>query len=157
MTAFRILDNTRDILVPLLYILNYIQNGWFQTPQLATVPIHRHHAHLTVLHHRTGFQDQPQLIIVFIHHHLAENSMSAKTKNTVEHVSQVTSLISERQGYFSRKRLYPGRSYQPSCSHHRHRPPALWLSGKDTRSEIGRYGFEPGPSQTKDFKIGISS
>ncbi|GFS13626.1 orexin receptor type 1 [Elysia marginata] len=35
-------------------------------------------------------------------------------------------------------------------------PPALWPSGKDTRSEIGRYGFDPGPSQTKDFKIGIT-
>ncbi|GFR61792.1 hypothetical protein ElyMa_001855600 [Elysia marginata] len=28
-------------------------------------------------------------------------------------------------------------------------------SGKDTRSEIGRYGFDPRPSQTKDFRIGI--
>ncbi|GFR62297.1 hypothetical protein ElyMa_001867900 [Elysia marginata] len=35
--------------------------------------------------------------------------------------------------------------------------PPLWPSGKDTRSEIGRYGFDPEPSQTKDFKIGISS
>ncbi|GFS03495.1 hypothetical protein ElyMa_001151400 [Elysia marginata] len=35
--------------------------------------------------------------------------------------------------------------------------PALWPSGKDTRSEIGWYEFDPGPSQTKDFKIGISS
>ncbi|GFS23658.1 splicing factor, arginine/serine-rich 4/5/6 [Elysia marginata] len=34
--------------------------------------------------------------------------------------------------------------------------PTLWPSGKDTRSEIGRYGFDPWPSQTKDFKIGIS-
>ncbi|GFS22257.1 hypothetical protein ElyMa_006946200 [Elysia marginata] len=35
--------------------------------------------------------------------------------------------------------------------------PALWPSGKDTRSEIVRFGFDPRPSQTKDFKIGISS
>ncbi|GFR82567.1 delta(24)-sterol reductase-like [Elysia marginata] len=36
-------------------------------------------------------------------------------------------------------------------------PPALWPSGKDTRSEIERYGFDPRPSQTKDLKIGIRS
>ncbi|GFS11030.1 hypothetical protein ElyMa_006661700 [Elysia marginata] len=35
--------------------------------------------------------------------------------------------------------------------------PALWPSGEDTRLEIGRYGFDPRPSQIKDFKIGISS
>ncbi|GFS06060.1 hypothetical protein ElyMa_006534800 [Elysia marginata] len=35
--------------------------------------------------------------------------------------------------------------------------PALWPSDKDTRSEIERYGFDPRSSQTKDFKIGISS
>ncbi|GFR66677.1 mitogen-activated protein kinase kinase kinase kinase [Elysia marginata] len=31
--------------------------------------------------------------------------------------------------------------------------PALWPSGKDTRSELGRYGFDPRPSQTKDSKL----
>ncbi|GFR85193.1 hypothetical protein ElyMa_004167600 [Elysia marginata] len=34
------------------------------------------------------------------------------------------------------------------------RRPPLWPCGKDTRSELGRYGFDPRPSHTKDLKIG---